>query len=145
MATNQNQTNTFQGTITATENSTSNTLVNRSFAPQLNANNGVFGTYYLNPAAPYTLQFPSALAVAYNVYLRNLAASGGGNVAFQVTWQGIANPNTFILHQGTCLLTGRILILLATAGIGISAIIAENVGSSSASLSSLSVAKESYV
>ena len=46
MATNQNQTNTFQGTITATENSTSNTLVNRSFAPQLNANNGVFGTYY---------------------------------------------------------------------------------------------------
>lgn len=133
MATNQNQTNTFQGTITATENSTSNTLVNRSFAPQLNANNGVFGTYYLSPAAPYTLQFPSALAVAYNVYLRNLAASGGGNVAFQVTWQGIANPNTFILQPGDMFAYWANTNPTATAGIGISAIIAENVGSSSAS------------
>jgi hypothetical protein len=127
------QTNVAQVTVLCTEDSTSNVLVNRSFAPSLDAASGVYGTYTNNPAAgPIVLPFPYGIVTIFNFYARNLAAPGGGNVQFELTWTTNGAPETVVLTPGDVILYWSNQNSVATAGIGISLIRLDNVPASTA-------------
>ena len=101
MAPPQNQTNVAQCTILATEISTGNVLVNRSFAPSLLAAQGIYGTYLAPPGSTAALPFPAGLTTAYNVYIRNLATTVLGSVVtFNILFSGNSTPQVVTLFGG---------------------------------------------
>ncbi len=126
------QTNVAQVTVLCTEDSTSNVLVNRSFAPSLDANSGIYGTYINNPAAG-TVGLPFAYGVTsiFNFYARNLAAPGGGNIQIEVTFNGGA-AEVITLQPGDVFLYWSNSNAAATTGIGISLVRVINVPASTA-------------
>lgn len=127
-----NQTNVAQVTVLATENTTSNVLVSRSFAPSLDAKNGLYGTYINNPAAgTVSLSFPFGVTTIYNFYARNLASAGGGNIQLSVIWTGGA-ATIITLTPGDVELYWSNQDLLVTAGIGITNVSVVNVPASTA-------------
>lgn len=126
------QTNVAQISILATENTTSNVLVNRSFAPSLDAKNGVYGTYINNPAAgTVALSYPFGVTTIYNFYARNLASAGGGNIQLSVIWTGGA-AEIITLTPGDVLLYWSNQDTATTTGIGITNVSVVNVPASSA-------------
>lgn len=127
-----NQTNVAQVSILATENTTSNVLVSRSFSPSLDAKSGLYGTYINNPAAgTVSLTFPFGITTIYNFYVRNLASAGGGNIQLSITWTGGA-AEIITLTPGDIILYWSNQDTLTSAGIGITNVSAVNVAASTA-------------
>lgn len=128
-----NQTNTANITILATEDSTGNVLVNRTFAPSLDCNAGIFNTYMLTPQAlPLVLATPTTETANFsNVYVRNTSGAGGGNVQISVTWTSspaalvTLKPGDVFLYWGTS---------ESSPLTGITSIVAEVVSGSNATL-----------
>lgn len=126
------QTNVAQISILATENTTSNVLVNRSFAPSLDAKSGLYGTYINNPAAgTVSLTFPFGVTTIYNFFARNLASAGGGNIQLSVIWTGGA-ASIITLTPGDVELYWSNQDTATTAGIGLTNVSVVNVPASSA-------------
>lgn len=127
-----NQTNVAQVSVLATENTTSNVLVNRSFSPSLDAKSGLYGTYINNPAAgTVALSFPFGFTTLYNFYARNLASVGGGSIQLSVIWTGGA-AEIITLTPGDIILYWSNQDTLTTAGIGITNVSVVNVPASTA-------------
>lgn len=127
-----NQTNVAQVSILATENTTSNVLVSRSFSPSLDAKSGLYGTYINNPAAgTVSLTFPFGVTTIYNFYARNLASAGGGNIQLSIIWTGGA-AEIITLTPGDIILYWSNQDTLTSAGIGITNVSAVNVAASTA-------------
>lgn len=116
----KNQTNVASINILCTEDATNNVLVNRSFAPSLDAQGGQFASYDVATVVGL-LPAPPGVGIFYNVYLRNLNAPAGGIQNYSVVFQAGLAVN-FTLQPGDVFLLWGNSNATVIAGSGITSL-----------------------